>query len=37
MKELNVCITNKRKKINESRAVLTSPNFADANVVEIES
>ena len=37
MKELNVCKTNKRKKINESRAVLTSPNFADANAVEIES
>jgi len=37
MKELNVCKTNKRKKINESRAVLTSPNFADANALEIES
>ena len=27
----------KEKKINESRAVLTSPNFADANALEIES
>ena len=28
---------NKQKKKNESRAVLTSPNFADANALEIES
>jgi len=36
MKELNISLT-KEKIINESRAVLTSPNFADANALEIES